>query len=576
MKRLVFLLAIVSLVAVSSTTMPQESQDPVVRAVHALGGLDTLRGVKTVSMKGTVKQWEPEQSMAPGGEMRFANEATFDSVTDASSGFTRVDWVRKFAYPTARTFTFTEIVTSEVGYVAGIDSNGRTKQSLDSNPPAHNMSGLRLAVSQRELRRNSALLLLDMYRNPAHDYNVPNVTVGGVAYPTVEYRVGDAPIPRTPGAPGSGVAQWCQGVYLPAPGTNFSSACPPLPATVPLYESLWVMFDATTGLPARIRSFDYDNIWGDVTYDLVLSDWQTFDGVKVATTRKYELNGRVVAEIKLTEVKFNAPVPAERFGIPTAYITGAPKPATGALPYQWVIRRQFIGTYMDSDSPSYDTRASTGLRFNELAPGVQHAVGGTHHSLVVEMRDHLIVFDAPVSDAQSNWVLNAARAKYPGKPVKYLVLTHHHMDHAGGLRAYVAEGATLVVGRGASEHFRRVLAAPYTRNPDLTGRDLSRTEIIEVVDKRVFSDGSRQVEAYLIENPHAASMLIGYIPEARLGYVTDIWSPGAAPLPASLSLVPNTAALVAGVKKAGISPLKFAGGHGSTFDYAPLAGLEGK
>ena len=119
--------------------------------------------------------------------MRYANEATFDVVADVASGFTRIDWVNKFEYPAPRTFTFTEIVASDVGYVSGIDSNGRTKQSLDSNPPAHNMSGLRLAATQRELRRNATLLLLEMYRNPAADYIVPNVTVGGVSYPTVEY-----------------------------------------------------------------------------------------------------------------------------------------------------------------------------------------------------------------------------------------------------------------------------------------------------------------------------------------------------------------------------------------------------
>jgi glyoxylase-like metal-dependent hydrolase (beta-lactamase superfamily II) len=307
----------------------------------------------------------------------------------------------------------------------------------------------------------------------------------------------------------------------------------------------------------------------------VLSDWQTFDGVKVPTTRKYELNGRPVMEIKVTEAKMNAPVAAERFGIPAAYITGAPKPATGALPYQWVRSRQFIGNYMDSESPSYDTRASQGLRLVELAPGVQHQTGGTHNSLVAEMKDYLIVFDAPVSDAQSNWVINAAKAKYPGKPVKYLVLTHHHMDHAGGLRAYAAQGASLVVGKGTADHYRRVLAAPYARNPDLTPpRDLKGTEIIEVVDKRVFSDGSRTVEVYLIENTHADGMLIGYFPAERLGYVTDLWSPGAAPLPDKAN--PNLTAVVNGVKKAGIQPNKFAGGHGSTADYAPLADLVAK
>jgi hypothetical protein len=90
----------------------------------------------------------------------------------------------------------------------------------------------------------------------------------------------------------------------------------------------------------------------------------------------------------------------------------------------------------------------------------------------------------------------------------------------------------------------------------------------------VLTDGQREVHAYVIEgNGHADGLLIGYVPEARLGYVTDIWSPGT-PLPDKLN--PLQAALVAGVKKAGITPLKFAGGHGSTADYAPLAALEGK
>jgi hypothetical protein len=61
------------------------------------------------------------------------------------------------------------------------------------------------------------------------------------------------------------------------------------------------------------------------------------------------------------------------------------------------------------------------------------------------------------------------------------------VDHAGGFRAYAAEGATIVTGKGTGEHFRRMLAAPFTRNPGLPSRDLSRTPIIEVADKHVRS-----------------------------------------------------------------------------------------
>ena len=531
MKRIALWVAIAMCVASCGGTVHTRGRDLTLRAVETVGGADRLAAVKTMSLKATVKQWEPEQSMVPGGEMRFACESAMTAVADMASGAARIDWVRKFAYPTARTFTFTEIVRPEAGYVAGIDSNGRNRQSLDAKPPAHAMSGLRLATTQRELRRASALLLLGMYRTPDRVSGIGDVTVGGVAYPAAEYRPTDD-------------------------------------------QTFTVLFDRATGLPARVRSLDYDNIWGDVVYDLVLSDWQAVDGLKIPMTRTYELNGRTIMEVKLTEVKFDAPITADRLAIPDSFRNGAPKPATGAVPYQWVIRRQFIGTYMDSDAVTHDTRGSQGLRLVELAPGVQHVTGGTHHSLLVETRDSLVVFDAPVGDAQSNWVLQAARAKYPGKPVKYLVLTHHHMDHAGGLRAYVAQGATLVVGRGAADHYRRVLAAPFTRNPDLPSRDLRAVEIIEVTDKRAFGDGAQEVQAYVLDNPHATSTLIGYVPAARLGYVTDIWSPGAAPLPDKIN--PALAALVAGVKKAGIAPVKFAGGHGSTADYAPLAALAGK
>jgi glyoxylase-like metal-dependent hydrolase (beta-lactamase superfamily II) len=524
------LLVAVFIAVVSCASAQQRGQALVTRAIQAAGGVDALAAVRTVSVKGTVKQWEPEQSQTPGGEPRYAGESTFTSVNDVATGSTRIDWVRNFAYPAPRTFTFTEIVTPDTGYVAGIDSNGRNKQSLESTPPAHSMSSLRLATALRELRRGSPLLLLAMQRNPEWVAAVDDVMVGGVSYSAAQYFV-------------SG-------------------------------QTLIALFDQTTGRLARVRSLDYDNIWGNVTYDLVFSDWTVVNGVPVATTQKYELNGRVVQETKLTEVTINAPVTADRFAIPAAVKATAAKPASVDVPYQWVLRRQFIGVYMDSESPSWDARTSSGLRLTELAPGVNHVVGGTHHSLMVEMKDYVVVFDAPVSDRQSNMVLSAARAKYLRKPVRYIVLTHHHMDHAGGLRAYVADGATLVVGKGAAAHYRKILAAPYTRNPDLTAKDLSGVPIIEVSDKWLLKDDTREVHAYLLENPHADSTLMGYVPGAQLGFVTDIWSPGGAPLPARPT--PPLAAIIAGVKKYEITPTRFAGGHGSVADYAPLAALEGK
>jgi hypothetical protein len=97
---------------------------------------------------------------------------------------------------------------------------------------------------------------------------------------------------------------------------------------------------------------------------------------------------------------------------------------------------------------------------------------------------------------------------------------------------------------------------------------------VEVADRQVLSDGTREVTLQVLENPHAAGMMYGYIADANLGWVTDLWSPGRDPLPEKLN--PNQAAFVAGVKKAGLVPAKFASGHGSIGEFAALAALEGK
>lgn len=517
------LIALSSAVLLVSCATPTPEQSLVNRAVDAMGGAERLAGIKTITFKGSARYWEPEQSDVPGGEARFANESSVEGIIDAASRSSRIDIVRNFAYPAPRTFTFSEVVTPDAGYVIGVDSNVRNAQNLKSNPPAHSMSGLRLAASQRESRRaGTAALVLAMQRSP--DRVQPAAAIAG------------------------------------QPAVSF--------------DGFIVAFDPATGLPSRVRTLDYDNIWGDVNYDMVVTDWRDIGGLRIPMTRKYELSGRPVIEVRFSDVRFNQPIDTARLQIPADVRAEAAKPAVRNVPYQWVIRRQFIGVYLDSDNVSYDARASQGLRLQELAPGVHHVQGGTHHSLVVEMSDHLIVVDAPVTDAQSMWLVGATRARFPGKPIRWLALTHHHMDHAGGLRAILAEGATLVVGQGGGAHFRRVLEAPATRNPDLPARSYHMNPILEVPESHVMSDATgRRVVVYVMNNPHARGMLMAWVPHARLGFVTDVWSPGA-PLPAKPN--PGLASVVDTVKRAGLQPERFVGGHGTIADYQMLTRLVGQ
>jgi glyoxylase-like metal-dependent hydrolase (beta-lactamase superfamily II) len=254
--------------------------------------------------------------------------------------------------------------------------------------------------------------------------------------------------------------------------------------------------------------------------------------------------------------------------VPDAARQAAKPPAEGNVPYQWVLRRLNIARFADSDAVLYDAATSPGLKLVELAPNVQQVVGGTHNSLIVAMQDGLAVFDAPISELQSRWTVDQAKAKYPGKAVKYLVLTHHHMDHTGGTRTYVAEGATVIVPAPARAHFEKTLRRPHTVNPDELEKDPRPINIQEVAEQMSLSDGTAEIRLYRIANPHVDGMLIGHVVDANLLWVTDIYSPGR-----DKAKSPGMVALAEAEKRLGITPARYAGGHGSNGTRADFEAL---
>ena len=161
-----------------------------------------------------------------------------------------------------------------------------------------------------------------------------------------------------------------------------------------------------------------------------------------------------------------------------------------------------------------------------------------------------------------------AHQHYPGKPIRYLVLSHHHVDHVGGMRQFAAEGATVVVGPGDGDYFRRALSRPQTMNWNAP-KNYTTPKVIEVSGKWQLKEGTHEIDFFPIENPHAADMLMGWVPELKLGLVTDIWNPG----PPVTASNPNLAAVIHAVDKLGLKPVKFAGGHGSVGDYAQAAAV---
>jgi hypothetical protein len=147
-----------------------------------------------------------------------------------------------------------------------------------------------------------------------------------------------------------------------------------------------------------------------------------------------------VAKLTYDNVTVNPAIAANAFAVPAAIQSKIKRPATANVPYQWVIRRLFLTRLTDSDAVIYPDGG--GLKLVELAPNVQHVEGGTANNLIIAMKDYLIIFGRAVMASCNRAGLSTRRKQnIRGKPIKYLVLTHHHMDHTGGMRTYVAEGA---------------------------------------------------------------------------------------------------------------------------------------
>jgi len=522
-------IAVFSLIAGGATAA--SPRDLVARAVDAMGGEAALGQLKTVAIRGSDTVWEVESSLEPGRtKPRKGSESKFHIQRDLASGATRIDWQRVvLRTPKPVPQNYSEILVDGLGYVSGIDSMNRTQYSIKSNPPGHPMSGARTAVTLRELTRQSPRLLLDMKNNPKSVKIVAAQTVGGKKLPAVQYDVRD----------------W-----------NFI-----------------VIFDPSTGLPERIRTRDFDPIQGDSNYDLVYADWRTVGGARVAHSLTYKLNESDIVVTRYDQVTLNPALAASLFEIPIQARAIAVRAAMGStVPYQWVIRRGYWGNLLDSDGVGWDASAMPEPSLVDIAPGVSGSQGVPINSVVVEMDKYLVVFDAPIGEDFSEWMIQASKKRYPGKPIKYLVQSHHHWDHANGARTYVAEGATVIVGKGNKEHFARMFSAPGTIVNDRLQRNPRQANIVEVSGKHVLKDGKREVHAYLIDSQHSIATVIPYVPDARLGFVVDIWSSntplGAKPTPGQLDLV-------AGMKKWGLTPERFAHGHGNPSQYAPLLKLAG-
>ncbi|MBM4262323.1 MAG: MBL fold metallo-hydrolase [Deltaproteobacteria bacterium] len=231
-------------------------------------------------------------------------------------------------------------------------------------------------------------------------------------------------------------------------------------------------------------------------------------------------------------------------------------------------------------NPTLDVQVPADVRSNpapvkseKVVDGVWHLTGGSHHSVLIEMKDYLIVVEGPQSDERSMNLIAEVKKLVPGKAIKYLVNTHHHFDHSGGIRAFAAEGATIVTHEINRPYFERAANNTWNLAPDRLAKAKRKPVFQTMGDNMVLTDGSRSVELYqIVGNGHHDGLVMAYLRRERLLIEADAYTPGAVPKtpnPFSVSLEANVRRLNIDVDR--ILPL-----HGSIVPYVELLKAIGK
>lgn len=340
----------------------------------------------------------------------------------------------------------------------------------------------------------------------------------------------------------------------------------------PVYPlSLYV--NSQTGKIAKLVTIENDHLHRDIPIEVFYSGWEvTGSGTPLFPKQVYiSVNGHLLHEETRKSVAVNGTLADSLFAFPaTASPTfNAEDAARGEENHQFHMAFASIGIPLDG--------VQTAVVPTELSPGVWFVGGSSHNTLAIEQQNGVVIVEAPLyperSTAIINWVKN--EPKFDNKPITHVLATHHHDDHTAGIRAFVAEGAQLVVHENTAAYFRQILRNPSTIRPDpLSQKPSAALTVIPVPagGSLTLNDTTNPVGAYSLQTVHAADALLFHVPSAKVAFSSDLYNPSTPFSPASAIGEGAKELHKAITQTHSLTVDTVAGGHGG---YAPLSELSG-
>ena len=274
-------------------------------------------------------------------------------------------------------------------------------------------------------------------------------------------------------------------------------------------DTLSLTVDAT-GLPMSVTSMAYNANLGDVARETTFAAYDTVDGLRLPARMTTTLDGVVIRDIEVAQQALDADASAAM----------APEAASAA------------------DQPP--DSAAVNITVEEIGAGLWFLGGESHSSVVMEFEDHLKIWEVPVDDRRALAVIAQARELQPDKPLTHAIVSHHHFDHSGGLRAAVSEGLTIMAHADNEALFQDLVERGHSIVEDALARNPQPLTFVGVDGSLTLSDSALDAEIHHIDgNPHATTLLMIHVPSERLLIQADAFEPGPPLFPFAQNMAEN-------------------------------------
>lgn len=260
-----------------------------------------------------------------------------------------------------------------------------------------------------------------------------------------------------------------------------------------------VLLNGYNHLPDAIettRQFnDFWYVWGDTKQRVYWDNWKLASGIVYPTNEIVERNGQIWQSSQTLDVELNPAIDEKHFALDP---TIAMKSAQG---------KGWARTFK-ADSPA------------KLADGVS-LYSGAWNATIVKQDDGVVILETPISSLYTQGIIEEAKKRYPGVPIKAVLSTSDSWPHVGGIRYDVAQGLPTYILDLNRPLLDRMVAAAHTIDPDALQSTKKSPDWRIVSGKVEIGSGANRMQLFPLRGAATERQYMVYFPAHRLLYASD-------------------------------------------------------